>query len=128
MQQSIGSAMVSSLLGYFSPLWSSLPSSVLPASFNLPSFLPSKDRSSTTLGTRWHDFFLLPFLNISPFYFIFFILFIAFLFFFLRDADSRKATLCPSCVPIHRKKKKRKISKISKLYSECDSFSSPFVV
>ena len=26
---------------------------------------------------------------------------------FLRDADSRKGTLCPFCVPIHKKKKKK---------------------
>ena len=48
-------------------------------------------------------FFLLPFLDIS---YICFILFIAFLFLFLRDADSRKGTLCPFCVPIHKKKNK----------------------
>ena len=59
-------------------LWNSLPSSVFPAS----------------LGIRWHDFFLLPFLDIL---YIGFILFIAFLFLFLRDADSRKGTLCPFC-------------------------------
>ena len=28
-------------------------------------------------------------------------------FFFLRDADSRKSTLCLFCVPIHKKKKKK---------------------
>ena len=27
---------------------------------------------------------------------------------FLRDADWRKGTLCPFCVPIHKKKKKKK--------------------
>ena len=48
--------------------------------------------------------FLLPFLDILYFCFI---LFIAFLFLFLRDADSRKGALCPFCVPIHKKKKKK---------------------
>ena len=67
--------------GFFpstSCLWNSLPS-VFPA----PStFLPSKGRSITTLGTRWHDFFFffLPFLGILYNYFI---LFITFLFLFL---------------------------------------------
>ena len=73
--------------------------------FQLPStFLPSKGRSITTLGTRRHDFFLLPFLDILYFCFIF----IAFLFLSLRDADSKKGTLCPFCVPILRKKKTKK--------------------
>ena len=49
----IGSVMVSSLL---------LPTSgtlFLPLYFRLPStFLPSKGKSITTLGTRWHDFFI----------------------------------------------------------------------
>ena len=52
-------------VGFFpstSCLWNSLPSTGFPAS----TFLPSKGRSITTLGTRWHDFFfsLLPFLDI----------------------------------------------------------------
>ena len=38
-----------------------------------------------------------------------FILYITLLFLFSRDADSRKGTLCPFCVPIHKKKKKKKI-------------------
>ena len=29
---------------------------------------------------------------------------IAFLFLFLRNTDSRKGTICPFCVPIHKKK------------------------
>ena len=71
--------------------------------------LPSKGRSVTTLGTRWHDFLffsayrvLFPFLNILA---ICYILVIAFLFF--RDTDLRKGALCPFCVPIHKKKKKK---------------------
>ena len=72
-------------------LWNSLPSSVLPASFNLS----SKGMSITTLGTRWHDF-------ITLFrYFIFLFYSFHYLFLFLSDADSRKGTLCPFCVPIH---------------------------
>ena len=100
MQELIGSVMVSSLL---LPVLGTLS---LLLYFQLPStFLPSKGRSITTLGTRWHDFFLLPFLDIL---FIRFILFIAFLCLFLRDTDSRKGTLHPFCVPIHLKKKKKK--------------------
>ena len=52
-----------------------------------------------------------PFLNILS---ICFILFIAFLFLFLRDSDSRKGTLCPFCVPIHKKKNVSKSSKAPK--------------
>ena len=32
--------------------------------------------------------------------------FITLLFLFSRDADLRKGTLCPFCIPIHKKKKK----------------------
>ena len=50
------SVMVSSLL---LPTFGTLS---LPLYFQLPStFLPSKGRSITTLGARWHDFFLLHF-------------------------------------------------------------------
>ena len=53
MQELIGSVMVSSLL---LPTFGTLS---LPLYFRLPStFLPSKGRSITTLGTRWHDFFI----------------------------------------------------------------------
>ena len=53
MRELIGSVMVSSpLLPVFGTL------SLLPY-FRFPStFLPSKGRSITTLGTRWHDFFI----------------------------------------------------------------------
>ena len=37
--------------------------------------------------------------------FYWFILFITILFLFSRDADLRKGTFCPFCVPIHKKKK-----------------------
>ena len=97
MRELIGSVMVSSL-----PLPAFGTLSLL-LYFQLPStFFPSKGRSITTLRTRWQDFFLLPFLDILS---ICFILFIAFLFLFLRDADSKKGTLCPFCVPTHKKKK-----------------------
>ena len=53
MRELIGSVMVSSLL---LPTFGTLS---LPLYFQLPStFLPSKGRSITTLGTRWHDFFI----------------------------------------------------------------------
>ena len=52
LQELIGSVMVSSLL---LPTFGTLS---LLLYFRLPStFLPSKGRSITTLGTRWHDFF-----------------------------------------------------------------------
>ena len=52
MQELIGLVMVSSLL---LPTFGTLS---LPLYFRLPlTFLPSKGRSITTLGTRWHDFF-----------------------------------------------------------------------
>ena len=98
MQELIGSVMVSSLL---LPAFGTLS---LLLFFQLPSaFLPSKGRSITTLGTRWHDFFYYPFR-----YFInLFCSFHCLYFPFLRDADSRKGTLCLFCVPIQKKKKKK---------------------
>ena len=54
MRELIGSVMVSSLL---LPTFRTLS---LPLYFRLPStFLPSKGRSITTLGARWHDFFFI---------------------------------------------------------------------
>ena len=59
MRELIGSVMVSSLL---LPTFGTLS---LPLYFWLPStFLPSKGRSITTLGARWHDYFLLHFLDV----------------------------------------------------------------
>ena len=40
----------------------------------------------------------------------------AFLFHLLRDADSRKGTLCPFCVPIHKKKKKKMVEHLEGLF------------
>ena len=54
MRELIGSVMVSSLL--LPTFGTLLPSSAFPAF--LQPFLPSKGRSITTLGTRWHDFFM----------------------------------------------------------------------
>ena len=60
MQELISSVMASSLL---LPTFGTLS---LLLYFRLPStFLPSIGRFITTLGTRWHDFFLLHFLDIS---------------------------------------------------------------
>ena len=57
VELSIGSVMVSSLL---LPTFGTLS---LPLYFRLPStFLPSKGKSNTTLGARWHDFFIFYFL------------------------------------------------------------------
>ena len=54
MRELIGSVMASSLL---LPTFGTLS---LLLYFQLPStFLPSKGRSITTLGTRWHDFFFI---------------------------------------------------------------------
>ena len=36
------------------------------------------------------------------------LLVISFLFSFLKDTDSRKGTICPFCVPIHEKKRKKR--------------------
>ena len=65
MQELIGSVMVSS------PLLPAFGTLSLLLHFWLPStFLPSKGRPITTLGTRWHDFFYCPFRYfISLFYF-----------------------------------------------------------
>ena len=46
-----------------------------------------------------------------------FILVIAFLF--LRDADSRKGTLCPFYVPIHKKKERKKKEKEASYHYSC---------
>ena len=78
MQELIGSVMVSSLL---LPTFGTLS---LPLYFRLPStFLPSKGRPITTLGTRWHDFFITLFRYYINLIYSFHCLF----FHFLRDAD-----------------------------------------
>ena len=80
MRELIGSVMVSSLL---LPTFGTLSS--LPLYFRLPSiFLPSKGRPITTLGTRWHDFFITLFRYYINLIYSFHCLFF---FHFLRDAD-----------------------------------------
>ena len=73
-------------------------------------------------------FFLLLFLDILQNCFI---LYIILLFLFSRDADLRKGTLCPFCVPIHKKKKKKNpqchLSEDSPLAGNSRSCSSPSV-
>ena len=108
MRELIGSVMVSSLL---LPTFGTLS---LPLYFRLPStFLPSKGRSITTLGARWHDFFF--FITLFRCFLLTLFRYFIKLFYytsfpFSRDADSRKGTLCPFCVPIHKKKNEKKIA------------------
>ena len=98
MQELIGSVMVSSLL---LPAFGTLS---LLLCFQLPSaFLPSKGRSITTLRTKWHDFF---FYYLFRYFINLFYSFHCLSFPFLWDADSRKGTSCPFCVPIHKKEKR----------------------
>ena len=97
MQELIGSVMVSSLL---LPTFGTLS---LPLYFRLPStFLPSKGRSITTLGARWHDFFFFFYtfqmIFINSFWIFYKIVLLHFFSFFC----------APFCVPIHKKKKKKK--------------------
>ena len=90
--------------GFFpssSRLWNSLPSTVFPASFNLPSF---KRQVYHHLRDQMACFFflILLFLDILQNCFI---LYITLLFLFSKDADSRRGALCPFRVPINNKKK-----------------------
>ena len=100
MQELIGSVMVSSLL---LPVFGTLS---LLLYFRLPStFLPSKGRSITTLGTRWHDFF-----HYSFRYFInLFVFFTAFLFLFLGMQTRERAHCARSVFPFKKKKKKKRL-------------------
>ena len=69
MRKLIGSVMVSSLL---LPTFGTLS---LPLYFRLPStFLPSKGGSITTLGTRWHDFYITLFKYFINFFYAFYCL------------------------------------------------------
>ena len=80
----------------------------LPLYFQLPStFLPLKGRSITTLGTRWHDFFITLFrCFIKLFYSFYYTSFPLF-----KGCRLEKGSLCPFCVPIHKKKEKKKCLK-----------------
>ena len=54
----LSNARISRFSGGFFPSASTFGTLSLPLCFRLPStFLPSKGRSITTLGARWHDFF-----------------------------------------------------------------------
>ena len=104
------------------PLWNSpvqeLISSVMVSSLLLPVFgslslllyfwLPSKGRSITTLGTRWHDFFY----TLLDILYICFILSIAFLFLFLGMQTRERAHCARSVFPFIKKKKKKKKLKL----------------
>ena len=109
MRELIGSVMVSSLL---LPTFGTLS---LPLYFRLPStFLPSKGRSITTLGARWHDFFfLLHFLDV--FYWLFLDIlyncFITLLSFFQGMQTRERAHCARSVFPFIKKKKKKKKKK-----------------
>ena len=98
MRELIGSVMVSS------PLLLTFGTLSLLLYFRLPStFLPSKGRSHHLRDQMAGFFFYYSF----QIFYNCFILYITLLSLFSRDADSRKGTLCPFCVPIHKKKKKK---------------------
>ena len=100
MRELISSVMVSS------PLLLAFGTLSLLLYFQLPStFLPSKGRSITTLGTRWHDFF----------YYSFYIFYKMVLFFtlhffsFSQGMQTRERAHCACSVFPFIKKKKKKI-------------------
>ena len=98
MRELIGSVMVSSpLLLTFGTLSHLLY-------FRLPStFLPSKGRSITTLGTRWHDFFFITLFR----YFTIVLLFTLHFFSFSQGMQTRERAHCARSVfPFIKKKKK----------------------
>ena len=86
--------------GFFpstSHLWNSLPSPVFPASFNLPSF-------KRQVYHHFRDQMELFFYHLFRYFINLLYSFHYLSFPFLRGADSRKGTLCPFCIPIHKKK------------------------
>ena len=91
--------------GFFpstSHLWNSLPSAVFPAS----TFLPSKGRSITTLGTRWHDFFFITLFR----YFTIVLFFKLHFFSFSQGMQTRERAHCARSVfPFIKKKPKTSI-------------------
>ena len=98
MRELIGSVMVSS------PLLLTFGTLSLLLYFRLPStFLPSKGRSITTLGTRWHDFFF-----ITRFRYFTIVLFFTLHFFsFSQGMQTRERAHCVRSVfPFIKKKKK----------------------
>ena len=106
MRELIGSVMVSSLL---LPTFGTLPSSVFPPSFNLPSL---KRQVYHHLRGLMAWFFLFSITLFRCFLLTLFRYFIKLFYYtsfpFSRDADSRKGTFCPFWVPIHKRKKKKK--------------------
>ena len=94
MQELIGPVIVSSL--------------VLPAfgtySLLLYFWLPSKGRSITTLGTRWHDFFYHLFIYFTFLFYSFYCL----SFPFLGMQTRERAHCARSAFPFFKKKKKKK--------------------
>ena len=93
-----GSVMVSS------PLLLTFGTLSLLLYFRLPStFLPSKGRSITTLGTRWHDFFITLFR-----YFTIVLFFTLHFFSFSQGMQTRERAHCARSVfPFIKKKKKK---------------------
>ena len=96
MRELIGSVMVSS------PLLLTFGTLSLLLYFRLPStFLPSKGRSITTLGTRWHDFF-----SITLFRYFTIVLFFTLHFSFSQGMQTRERVHCARSVfPFIKKKK-----------------------
>ena len=104
MRELIGSVMVSS------PLLLTFGTLSLLLYFQLPStFLPSKGRSITTLGTRWHDFFFF----ITLFRYFTIVLFFTLHFFsFSQGMQTRERAHCARSVfPFIKEKKKKKKKK-----------------
>ena len=98
MRELIGSVMVSS------PLLLTFGTLSLLLYFRLPStFLPSKGRSITTLGARWHDFFITLFR-----YFTIVLFFTLHFFSFSQGMQTRERAHCARSVfPFIKKKKKK---------------------
>ena len=102
MRELIGSVMVSS------PLLLTFGTLSLLLYFRLPlTSLPSKGRSITTLGTRWHDFF---FFFITLFRYFTIVLFFTLHFFsFSQGMQTRERAHCARSVfPFIKKNKKKK--------------------
>ena len=103
MRELIGSVMVSS------PLLLAFGTLSLLLYFRLPStFLPSKGRSITTLGARWHDFFLITLFRyfIKLFYFFHYTSYP-----FLKGCRLEKGHIVPVLCSHSSKKKKKKKKK-----------------
>ena len=98
MRELIGSVMV------FSPLLLTFGTLSLLLYFRLPTtFLPSKGRSITTLGTRWHDFFITLFR-----YFTIVLFFTLHFFSFSQGMQTRERAHCGRSVfPFIKKEKKK---------------------